>query len=71
MGRKGCSQFDHTYPYVFIHCEITKNDESVIEPILETRIIGETYDVDTFSKYGHFSGPDNRIFKKMQPFYRV
>ena len=39
MEGYGLAQFEHTHPYVFVHCEWTKNDENVNEPILERGMI--------------------------------
>ena len=35
------------------------------EPVSEAKMIGQTYDMDTFSKYGHLLGPEYQNLSKI------
>ena len=52
------AQFHNAYPYVFLHCEITKNDKNVNEPILERGMNTLVGGMEIFSKLRFYSCPD-------------
>ena len=58
MGDIGILQFHHTHPYVFLNCEITKNDENVNEPSLESGMITLVGRIEIFTKFRFYSCPD-------------
>ena len=49
---------NHLYHYILFHCEITKNDENLNEPILERRVITLIGQMEIFLKTRFYSCPD-------------
>ena len=55
--------FDCTYPYIFLQCEITKNDRNINKPILESRLNSLIGSMTLFSKFCVYSDPNPLEFE--------
>ena len=59
---------DNTYLYVSFHYETTIHDENMNKPILERRMMGETCEIEIFSKSGYLLGPESKISPNLNIF---
>ena len=47
-------------PYIFFHCEVIVRDGNMNEPILLSRMMGETDEVDKNINEVNYVGPDSQ-----------
>ena len=55
---QGFSLFDPTYLHILLHCETNKDDKTINEPILESRLVSLIGSMKLFSKFRIYSDPD-------------